>query len=641
MNVEILKPTQHSMSTETAANTARSSQSASAANPAIQELIEADRKPHVSVKGVWLCGGLSSLLLWLSFTPVDFGALAWLALVPISLLIRIPQRTSWLYPVLYLCGLVYYLITLQWMRLGDPSMYIALVALSLYVAAYIPLFVWLSRLAVHRLRIPLLLTVPMVWAGLEYARAYLLTGFSWYYLGHTQYQWTQIIQISDLVGAYGVSFLVALGNAAIVMILPGQIYAKLNLLAQSKQSQSQKFLQNAAVEQLTPSMRVRSLNLIAMLLCFAAAYVYGQVRMNQESFTAGPRVAIIQGNFPARVQMDPNEPRMMFNRHYQMTGQAVQYQPDLIVWPEGMYPNFLLQADQHLTEEDLLRIAPFIRPEDWQNKRVIDSMGNIARQSGAAMILGLHAATANREDGFRKYNAAAFIRPDLGYVDRYDKIHRVPFGEYIPLRDSIGWLQKLTPYSQGYGIDAGQYTVPFSFRKWKYLPIICFEDTVPHLVAGMVRSINNNKPGQFSMHKAGPPDVLVNLTNDGWFHGSSELDQHLITASFRAVECRIPVVRAVNTGISAVIDGDGVIREPTEFIDIDNEGRNSLTDPETGRRHRQLNAIIIDDVPLDNRSSLYVQYGDWFAMGCLIGCGLCLFGLFLKPKNQPVLSMMS
>jgi apolipoprotein N-acyltransferase len=111
-------------------------------------------------------------------------------------------------------------------------------------------------------------------------------------------------------------------------------------------------------------------------------------------------------------------------------------------------------------------------------------------------------------------------------------------------------------------------------------------------------------------------DFLLNLTNDGWFHGSSELDQHLITSVFRAVECRTPLLRAVNTGISAFIDGDGVVLEPEQFIDGDNQGRETMIDPATGRWRKQLHAALVHTVPVDDRDSLYVWAGDWFAMAC-------------------------
>ena len=121
----------------------------------------------------------------------------------------------------------------------------------------------------------------------------------------------------------------------------------------------------------------------------------------------------------------------------------------------------------------------------------------------------------------------------------------------------------------------------------------------------------------------------------GWFHGSSELDQHLITAAFRCVENRTPMVRAVNTGVSAVIDGDGMIVEPDFFIDGDNKGRTSFVDPKTGRWNKSMNAVIIDTIPLDHRTSLYTKYGDWFAGACCFGALFVFFMALLNLKRTP------
>jgi apolipoprotein N-acyltransferase len=120
-------------------------------------------------------------------------------------------------------------------------------------------------------------------------------------------------------------------------------------------------------------------------------------------------------------------------------------------------------------------------------------------------------------------------------------------------------------------------------------------------------------PSNTSGDSLPPLDFLVNQTNDGWFHGSSELDQHLITGAFRSVECRIPTVRAVNTGISAVIDGNG------RFV-------RRAQDPESGKS-KQVAAVLVEAVPLDDRASLYVRFGDWFAGLCLVACG----GLAIAP----------
>jgi len=232
--------------------------------------------------------------------------------------------------------------------------------------------------------------------------------------------------------------------------------------------------------------------------------------------------------------------------------------------------------------------------------------------AGAAMIVGIDAFEVTNSH-LKHYNSAVFIHPKLGIQGRYDKIHRVIFGEYIPLRKWFPWLASLTPISANFGIDAGEGPKFFQYKNWVLAPIICFEDTVPHLVRTFVRmSIRNGQR----------VDCLVNLTNDGWFHGSSELDQHLITAAFRCVECRTPMVRAVNTGISAFIDGDGVIREPEIFLDGDADqtrpARTSMRDPETGRWNKQLDAVLVSTVPLDQRTSWYVLYGDWFAAGCCV-----------------------
>ncbi len=109
---------------------------------------------------------------------------------------------------------------LQWLRYGDPSMYVAMVACAFYFALYFPTFLLMCRGAVHRLRVPMVIAAPVIWVGLEYLRAYMLTGASWYYIGHTQYRWLEMIQVSDLVGAYGVSFVVMTAAAALAGILP-------------------------------------------------------------------------------------------------------------------------------------------------------------------------------------------------------------------------------------------------------------------------------------------------------------------------------------------------------------------------------------------------------------------------------------
>ena len=549
---------------------------------------------------------------------MDWGPLAWVALVPILLLVRIPQRTRWMYFALYVGGLAFFVPVIQWMRLGDPAMYLAWLALSAHLAMYIPACVWLSRVAVHRYQVPMLLAVPVAWVSLEYLRAHLSTGFAWYYLGHTQYRFVELIQISDITGAYGVSFLMAMSAAAMAGVVPLSVFARLRLLPPDAGENPQ--LQTS---------RRPFVPVLAAVLVFGAVVAYGFVRRSQADFQAGPRVALIQGNFTASLKHNRNEAKRIVDTHYRLTGKAVKlgHRPDLIVWPETMYRNPLFVADKSLSETDLLRMAPGMNPKQWRSRKSQALLEELSNRAGASLLIGVDAIVADPA-GVRAYNSAAFVEQGLGLTGRYDKMHRVVFGEYIPLREELPWLRSLTPYSDGFDIAAGKSASIFPLGKYRFSPLICYEDTVPHLVRGIVRSAEK---------KDMPVDCLVNLTNDGWFHGSSELDQHLITAQFRAVECRIPVMRAVNTGISAFVDGDGVVIEPTVFYDGDNQGRDSMCDPQTGQYHKQLNAVLVHDIPLDDRESLYVKYGDWFAGCCAFGAGVFLLGGLwpTRRKKQP------
>lgn len=591
------------------------------ADPSVQELIEKARSaPSRSpARAAWGLSFVSVLMLWGSFTPLDWGPLAWLALVPMILLVRLREKTRWMYSALYVNSLIYSLATLQWMRLGDPTMYVAWGTLAVYLALYLPLFVGLSRVAVQRFKMPLVATVPVVWVGLEYVRAHLFTGFSWYYLGHTQYGWTELIQISDLFGAYGVSFVVAMSAAALAGLIPASLLIKLKLMPENARDAF------GASRPLGTSQKIPVLVSVAV---FGAVLTYGYVRRAQAEFEPGPRVALIQGNFSTSVKHDPYEAQNIFSTHRYLTGLAIQHQADLVVWPETMFRAPLLTAPAEMTDEDLAEAAPYIPGESWQNRHLVpDSLKERSQETGAAMILGIE--TYEAEPGkVNQYNSAVFVRPDVGIHGRYDKIHRVIFGEYIPLKEYFPWLHSFTPFGSDFGIAQGKGASVFEYNNWRFTPVICFEDTVPHLVREIVKSASSTEQGEK------PVDCLVNLTNDGWFHGSSELDQHLITASFRAVECRTPMVRAVNTGVSAIIDGDGVIVEPDTFIDGDDKGRTSSRDPETGRWHKELNAALVHTVPLDNRRSLYVWWGDWFAGICGASCLFLVFGRFLPARSE-------
>jgi apolipoprotein N-acyltransferase len=589
--------------------------------PEVLRIIQSGRRdgpaPSGRIRSALLPAALSALLLWASFTPIEYAPLAWIALIPLLQVARatvLPRRTAlWL----WLAGFLGALAMLQWMRLGHPAMYAALVALAAYLGCYFPVFVWLVRRAGRR-GLPLWCAAPLIWTALEYLRSWLFTGFSWYYLGHSQYQWTSLIQIADVTGTWGLSFLLAWFAGLAAASVP------------------QRLLQPAGI-QLSPAQTPPGTRpWLAFAFVFCGCWIYGLIRQQPpDSFPPGPVVALIQGHFPPELKHDNELVLTRYRVHNSLMQRSIPLQPDLVVWPETMFPWPERSAAPELTDSDILSQLPLdvvrdygsessLLVDQFRSGEVQQSLAGHSKAAGAALMIGLEAVVA-RKDRLRLYNSAAFIRPDLGYIGRYDKIHRVIFGEYIPLKDIFPWLADLTPFGAGFGIDAGDETAVFEYGQWRFVPLICFEDTVPRLVRRM--AAHRDAAGRSG-------DLLVNLTNDGWFRGSSELDQHLITAAFRCVENRMPMVRSVNGGISAFIDGDGRIREPAKILVMQEpfEGVTpeltevkSLRDPATGRWRRSFAGIILGQVPLDPRTSLYTRWGDWFPGVCVLAAVLFCF----------------
>lgn len=605
---------------------------ASVLRPDIDQIIASgtDRSgPAGSGRSVFLAALLTGLALWLSFAPVEAAPLAWVALVPLCLLLRAPHLPKRSYRVMYFAGVIWAIATVQWMRLGHPAMYGAVAAMGVYLAFYFPVFVALGRAACAA-GLPVWLACGLVWTSLEFVRAYLLTGFPWYFLGHSQYRFLPLVQISDLTGAYGVTFVLACFSGCVAGQFSGRWLARLGLAAEATVGDIQRDRRGVAV--------------ITCLLLVAASYGYGVVRLNQPvQAKEGPVVALAQGNFTPETKHDPEMWRSMLLDHDLLTRRAAGLRPDLIVWPETMFPVPDRVVTDDLTDDDL---TAFLPPDarglnstwaaqeisSWRDQQARTLLTNRSQEAGASLLIGLLTEVAS-DDGRRRYNSAAFIRPDVGYVGRYDKNHRVIFGEYIPLRSVFPWLAKVTPFGAGFGIDAGDETVVFDSGKFSFAPIICFEDTVPQLVRRVVNT--RSESGKL-------PDVLVNMTNDGWFRGSSELDQHLVTATFRCIETRRPMVRAVNAGISAFIDSSGRIRQPqhfqlmseetattiAEFTEVD-----SMIDPETGKRYRQVSALLCAQVPLDGRTTLYLKWGDWFGWLVSLIAAIAVFrGVWIRRR---------
>ena len=163
-----------------------------------------------------VAGVASGLLLWTSFPPLEWHALAWVALAPLFWVVTLREARFKAYLAAWLGGLVFWLLALEWLRMLEVGGWTGWVVMSLVFSCWWPLFVAIARLAIFRLRLPLMMAAPIIWVGLEYGRAYFLSGFPWYYLAHSQFRNLYLIQIADIASSLGISLLIALVNAMVV-----------------------------------------------------------------------------------------------------------------------------------------------------------------------------------------------------------------------------------------------------------------------------------------------------------------------------------------------------------------------------------------------------------------------------------------
>ena len=508
--------------------------------------------------------GISAILLMLAFPEPGWGWLAHIALAPAVWVAIRSSNSRHLAWTSYAVALVWWLIRISWMTPVTIGGYFALTA---YSALYFSSGLLLVRHLDTQSRLPLTLTVPMVWVSLDVIRTYFPAGgFTWFSLAHSQASYlpdhdlSRIIQIADIFGEHGVTFLVAMTNGLIAD------FATQPWPASCRLNRKLKFLT------------------ALWLIVFISAYFYGYYRIretNTSSDQLNLNVVVIQTNVP---QDNKNHPTLQqieadWVRMMALSHQAVEQCPtaQLIVWPETMVPTAL-------NRETLAHYQASSSERDRFHKDI----QNFARTTGVHMLVGAHAyydwkniPTVDGQGYYqipgKRFNAVYHYRPDGSQAPhRYDKIHRVPFGEYIPWVERVPILKKLfikylSPYEVDYTLRQGESWTIFSIttnqrrstvtdhsasrflhstkvaKVTRIATPICFEDAVARVTRQMVYSPEGDKRA----------DLLVNLTNDGWYADTHEGPQHFQIATFRCIETRTPMARCVNTGISGFIDSVG------------------------------------------------------------------------------------
>lgn len=501
----------------------------------------------------------SAILLWAAFQPLGFAILGWLA--PLGWLHVVeshreesegkasqprPLPLGWRrYFWLWVSGAVFWLATLQGIRLAYWPLYAGWMALALFLAIYTPLFVASTRI-LRKWHVPLVVAAPVSWVGIELIRSYILTGFSANTLAHTQVHFTTIIQIADQLGGYGVSLL--------MMVVCVAIY-ELGQSVRSRNAQGRNWH--------------AGWSLALALVLFAGAYFYGRWRLDEADQlyaerTPLVRVLLVQENMPTVFDADLSAVRAAWSRYLETTRSLVAQHGsvDVVVWPESTFTGgnpWVDRAPQQKIPQELIKegldlefvqswVEKSTREFEFKTRLLIEAATPIdeSSENDAApyLVLGSDAVVIE-PDRMRRHNAALFVGPDGKLIRRYDKMHLVMIGEYMPLRPVLGWLADMFGVS---AFNAGQQPQCFAAGDVNISPSICFETMMPRVIRNHVSVLKE---------QGDAPDLLINVTNDSWFRGSSMLDHHLDCAILCAVENRRPLLVAANSGMTAEIDGAG------------------------------------------------------------------------------------
>jgi apolipoprotein N-acyltransferase len=472
-----------------------------------------------------LLSGVSGLLLTLSFPRYGFGPVAWVALIPLFFVIESSGPAA-CFKFGWFAGVVHGLTLLYWIVFvanyyGNLS-FVASAAACFLLVAYLALYpaFFCAGLTWLRLRrVPWPFVAPFLWVALELGRGWLLTGFPWENLGYSQYRLLPLIQIAEITGVSGLSFLLVLVNVVLFQAL----------VSATKQRRLPRFC--------------LWMSLVGAIIL--GQYGYGRWRLHTlEAPSSAPsvKVSLIQGNIPQDVKWEPAFQQETLERYLRLTRKAVeQERPELVVWPETATPFYFL-AEGELSSRVIQEVQALKTP--------------LLFGSPALRRLG---------DRLKFYNRAYLLDEYGRVLGYYDKRHLVPFGEYVPLQNILFFVHRLVEATGDFA--SGDRPVVMTLPPARLGVLICYEAIFPELSRDLVT------------HGA---NLLVNITNDAWFGRTSAPYQHLSMAVLRTVEFRVPMARCANTGISALIDPCGrILRETGLFEETTLTGSLPLVSGET------------------------------------------------------------
>ncbi len=496
----------------------------------------------------------SGILLAATFPTINLHFAAWFALIPLLFVLR-GRSVKNGFLLGGITGIVYFSATVYWVTNSVhfyghvpliPASLITLLLCS-YLALYPALF---GAAVVHvqkNNQSLFFLIVPALWTVLELARTYVFSGFPWALLGYSQYNVLPVIQVADITGVYGVSFLIVLVNSALLAFILNR---------------------NHFVPIVTAA--------VVVILVLG----YGFIKLRAPETAGGISIAVVQGNIEQDKKWDPAYQSEVIAVYKRLTLDALKQHPDLVIWPETATPfyfNGSYGADPMLTAD----LVTFVK------------------QNGVPLLFGSPTYEVKPNRQFIGRNSAFLLSGDGRIEGAYHKIHLVPFGEYVPLKNILFFVGKMVQaigdFQGGdeYTVMTVPYNSPSGRREAKLSTVICYEIIFPDLVRKFVNR---------------GAEIVTTITNDAWFGKTAAPYQHFSMAVFRAVENRVPIARAANTGISGFIDAQGRILETSGIF---------------------TEAYLIHTLQPGVEKTFYTKHGDLFAYACV------LFAMIMLSKLPP------
>jgi apolipoprotein N-acyltransferase len=537
----------------------------------------------VNVKQIGL-SGLSGLMLTASFAPFNLEWIAWIAFLPLCMSLKYCSRAN-AFKLGLFTGIAHYITLLYWIivatsRYGGipliPSLAILLLLvfyLALYPAFFALLFVIFIQNAASSF------VGASIWVVLEYARTHMMTGFPWCLLGYSQFLRLPLIQIADITGVYGISFLVILVNLILYKAFFLLVMERIFKDKEGNWLRVTHFARHTHKgERITydgQALRFLAVEMVIIICFLSATLIYGfhklKTEMQSDEGQRQLRAVIVQGNIDQSIKWNEEFQQKTLAIYYTLSAQSADFKPHLIIWPETAVPLFFQDYSQ-----------------------LSQAVYSAARATDSKILFG-SPAYEKKGNATHYFNRAYVLSKDR-ILDYYDKVHLTPFGEYVPLKRFLPFVHRIVQAAGDF--TSGKGLKPLDAGDFRIGTLICYEAIFPEITRRLARQ---------------GTDLLVNITNDAWFGRTTAPYQHLSMAVLRCVETRLPMARAANTGISAFIIENGEILK------------------QTGLFSRK---VITERIKLRHRETFYSQFGDIFAILLSVITLTWLFWILMIKKEM-------